>query len=42
MFTVVAGCSSRSRIALAIMAAPKTSPQAPGLWLPVSRIAPRS
>ena len=42
MLTVVAWCSSRSRIALAIAASPKTSPQAPRLWLLASLIAPRS
>ena len=42
MLTVIEWCSRRSRIAVAITGSPKTSPQAPRLWLLVTMIAPRS
>ena len=40
MFTVMTWCSARSRIAMAITRWPKTSPQAPKLWLLVGIMGP--
>jgi DNA replication protein DnaC len=42
MLSVTAWCKSRSRMAVAMIRSPNTSPQAPKLWLEVRVIGPRS
>src|SRR5579864_5135143 len=42
MFTVIAWCSTRSKMAVAMTRSPNTSPQAPKDWLLVRIMGPRS